>query len=178
MACFNNITIGIDIDDTIFTCVSTMLDYINERIGTNIKMEDLHSYWLEDYVPLPFKWIVENGFHDKAFWKAIRPIERAGEAIVKLRRKGFNIYFVTASLPEKYRGDKAEIRDLNELLNMTGSYVYLRLSRPFKKMVELTGEISETEDGLIRLQYRDKAATRTAEIPLEDVEFARMAVKL
>ncbi|MBQ3459895.1 MAG: ribosome maturation factor RimP [Solobacterium sp.] len=87
-------------------------------------------------------------------------------------------------IPEEYTlevcspGAEREIRDLNELLNMTGSYVYLRLSRPFKKMVELTGEISETTDGLIRLQYRDKAATRTAEIPLEDVEFARMAVKL
>ena len=87
-------------------------------------------------------------------------------------------------IPEEYTlevcspGAEREIRDLNELLNLTGSYVYLRLSRPFKKMVELTGEISETEDGLIRLQYRDKAATRTAEIPLEDVEFARMAVKL
>ena len=133
MACFNNITIGIDIDDTIFTCVSTMLDYINERIGTNIKMEDLHSYWLEDYVPLPFKWIVENGFHDKAFWKAIRPIERAGEAIVKLRRKGFNIYFVTASLPE----------NLRKKMNFLGRYLTM-CERP--AAFECWGETVAEED--------------------------------
>lgn len=87
-------------------------------------------------------------------------------------------------IPEEYTlevcspGAEREIRDLNELLNMTGSYVYVRLSTPFKKMTELTGEISEVKDGLIRLQYRDKAAVRTAEFPLEDVEFARMAVRI
>lgn len=100
---FSKISIGIDIDDTIFTCVSTMLDYINERIGTNLKIEDMKTYWLEDYVPEPFKWIVENGFHDKAFWKAIQPIVKAGESIVRLREMGFNVYFVTASLPENLR---------------------------------------------------------------------------
>lgn len=75
-------------------------------------------------------------------------------------------------------GAEREIRDLSELLNMAGSYVYVRLKKPFKKMMELTGEISEVKDDLIYLQYRDKAAVRTAEIPLEDVEFARMAVKI
>ena len=75
-------------------------------------------------------------------------------------------------------GAEREIRDLNELLNMTGSYVYIRLNKPFRKMTELTGEITGTENGVIRLQYRDKAAVRTAEFPLEDVEFARMAVRL
>ena len=75
-------------------------------------------------------------------------------------------------------GAEREIRDLKELLNMTGSYVYMRLNKPFKKMTEFTGEIKDVQDQTIFLEYRDKAAVRTAELPLEDVEFARMAVRI
>ena len=87
-------------------------------------------------------------------------------------------------IPEEYTlevcspGAEREIRDLKELLNMTGSYVYMRLNKPFKKMTEFTGEIKDVQDQTIFLEYRDKAAVRTAELPLEDVEFARMAVRI
>ena len=87
-------------------------------------------------------------------------------------------------IPEEYTlevcspGAEREIKDLDELLNMTGSYVYIRLNKPFKKMMEFTGEIKDVQDHTIFLEYRDKAAVRTAQFPLEDVEFARMAVRL
>lgn len=75
-------------------------------------------------------------------------------------------------------GAEREIRDLNELAEMAGSYICVKLAKPFKKMNEITGELIKCEDGIVCISYRDKAATRTAEIQLEDITFARMAVRI
>ncbi len=74
-------------------------------------------------------------------------------------------------------GAEREIKDLDEI--HSGLYVYVRLKHPFKKMLEFVGEILEiSEEGLITLAYRDKAATRKAEFTKEDIDYIRMAVKL
>lgn len=74
-------------------------------------------------------------------------------------------------------GAEREIKDLDEI--HPGLYVYVRLKHPFKKMLEFVGEILEiSEEGLITLAYRDKAATRKAEFTKEDIDYIRMAVKL
>lgn len=112
--------IGIDIDDTIFTCVSTMLDYINERLPLNLKLEDINTYWLEDHIPDQYKWIVENGFHDKLFWKKIKPIPYAAEAINSLIDNGNEVYFVTASLPENLR---KKMKFLGRFLNRDSEFM-------------------------------------------------------
>ena len=74
-------------------------------------------------------------------------------------------------------GAEREIKDLDEIKE--GIYVYVRLKRPFKKMLEFVGEILDVnEEGLIHLAYRDKAATRKAEFTKDDIDYIRMAVKL
>ena len=75
-------------------------------------------------------------------------------------------------------GAEREIKDYDELDSMEGEYIYVRLSKPFKKMMEITGEVIGVEDGIVSLSYRDKAAVRTAKFPKEDIEFARMAVRI
>lgn len=75
-------------------------------------------------------------------------------------------------------GAEREIRDLSELDQLAGSYIHVRLSAPFKKMTEITGELVSVEDGIVTMSYRDKAATRKAQFPRTDIEFARMAVRI
>lgn len=75
-------------------------------------------------------------------------------------------------------GAEREIKDLDELDGMKGEYVYVRLKHPFKKMLEFTGEILSVEDGLITLEYRDKAARRKAEFTKEDIDYTRLAVRI
>lgn len=75
-------------------------------------------------------------------------------------------------------GAEREIKDLDELDVMKGEYVYVRLKHPFKKMLEFTGEILSVEDGLITLEYRDKAARRKAEFTKEDIDYIRLAVRI
>lgn len=75
-------------------------------------------------------------------------------------------------------GAEREIRDLGELDGMTGEYVYVRLKEPFKKMLEITGEIQSVENDVVTLEYRDKAARRKAEFTKENIDFIRLAVRI
>lgn len=75
-------------------------------------------------------------------------------------------------------GAEREIRDLKELEHMDHPYIYVRLKHPVKKLMELTGEVQSYENGIITMSYRDKAATRTAEIPGEEIDYIRLAVRI
>ena len=74
-------------------------------------------------------------------------------------------------------GAEREIRDLKELETMHEPYVFMRLKHPFKKLMELTGTVKSYSDGVIILEYREKAAVRKAEIPAADIEKIRLAIK-
>ena len=75
-------------------------------------------------------------------------------------------------------GAEREIRDLSELDSMAGEYVYVRLKEPFKKMLEITGEILSVENDLITLQYRYKAASIKAEFTRDNIDYIRLAVRI
>lgn len=75
-------------------------------------------------------------------------------------------------------GAEREIKDLSEVEHMQGQYVYVRLKHPFKKMLELIGEILDVTGGIIHLEYRNKAVKRVAEFPMEDIDLIRLAVKI
>ena len=75
-------------------------------------------------------------------------------------------------------GAEREIRSLEELRDMNDAYVFVRLIHPEKKMKELTGYVRSCKDGVIRLEYRDKAAVRYADIEEDNIEYIRFAVKV
>lgn len=75
-------------------------------------------------------------------------------------------------------GAEREIKDLSEVEHMQGQYVYVRLKHPFKKMLELIGEILDVTGGIVHLEYRNKAVKRVAEFPMEDIDLIRLAVKI
>lgn len=75
-------------------------------------------------------------------------------------------------------GAEREIKDVNEFDSLVGEYVYVRLKEPFKKSLEFTGEVLSVIDGEITLDYRDKAAHRKAIFKKENIDFARLAVKI
>jgi len=75
-------------------------------------------------------------------------------------------------------GAEREIKDLEELNHLTGSYVYVQLKEPFKNMNELTGEIRSVDQDNISLEYRDKAAKRIAQFTKQNIKFIRMAVRI
>ena len=43
--------IGIDIDNVLVNTTECVLEYLNERTGLNLKLKDIKTYSIEDYVP-------------------------------------------------------------------------------------------------------------------------------
>ena len=74
-------------------------------------------------------------------------------------------------------GAEREIKDLQELDQMTGVYVFLRLKAAYKNMTEITGEITAVDENTLTIAYRDKAVTRNAALPRDEIAYARLAVR-
>lgn len=95
--------IGIDIDCVCVNTTECLVNYINERLPVNLKLNDITTYSIEAALPEQYRWIVDAGFRDSKMWKKIEMIPYCAETIEQLYKDGFEIYFVTSSLPENLR---------------------------------------------------------------------------
>ncbi|MDY5251339.1 MAG: ribosome maturation factor RimP [Erysipelotrichaceae bacterium] len=75
-------------------------------------------------------------------------------------------------------GAEREIKDLDELPRLIGSHIFVRLQHPANKMLEITGDLVNVEDGIVTLSYRDKALTKKVSFEQSNIDFARMAVRI
>lgn len=91
--------IGVDLDNVVVATTAAVIDYINERVPVNLKMEDIHDYYIEDALPAQYKWIGSAAFTDSLMWKKVKVIPEAVEYLHKLYDEGHEIYFITSSLP-------------------------------------------------------------------------------
>lgn len=95
--------IGLDLDGTVVDSPQQVVNYINERLGLNLVMDDFKTYSMEDALPDQYKWIVDSAFRDSEMWRNVTLIDGAYEVIKKLYKEGHEIYFATSSLPSNLR---------------------------------------------------------------------------
>lgn len=75
-------------------------------------------------------------------------------------------------------GAEREIKDLSELKSLDKPYVFVRLTHPVNKVKEVTGTVLLYDETILTLEYQDKARKKQIQIPIENVEFIRFAVKI
>ena len=93
-----------DVDNALCNTTECVLDYINEWLaGTDLKIKDLKSYWIEDALPERYKWVVPLAFQQSEMWKNVKMIDGAAAAIEKLYNEGYEVYFATATTAENFR---------------------------------------------------------------------------
>lgn len=90
---------GFDLDGVIVTSPQEVVNYVNERLGFNLTMNDFKTYSMEDALPDQYKWIISAAFRDPSMWKKVTLIDGAYDTIKALYEEGHDIYFVTSSLP-------------------------------------------------------------------------------
>ena len=98
-----SIKIAIDLDCTVINTTDCIINYINERLPVNLKIEDITTYSIESALPQQYRWIVNAGFRDKEMWKGVKVLPYAANVIKQLYDEGFEIFFATSSLPENLR---------------------------------------------------------------------------
>lgn len=89
--------IGVDVDNVLCDTSERVLKYVNERAGTNLHIEDITEYYMENFLPDEYKPLISQAFHDKEMWRNVTLLPNAKECIEKLRQLGHDIYFVTAT---------------------------------------------------------------------------------
>ena len=97
------IKLGVDIDNICVNTTESLVEYINERVPVNLKMSDITTYYIENALPDQYKWIVASGFRDRDMWKKVKLLQDCDVALNMLYDQGYEIYFVTSSLPENLR---------------------------------------------------------------------------
>ena len=98
-------TILVDMDDVLEQLLDGMIRYINSRYGTKTTLDDIREWELASAFPGLSREQIYSPELDPDFWKDVKPMPGADEALQKLIADGHEIYIVTASLyqtlPEK-----------------------------------------------------------------------------
>ena len=98
-------TILVDMDDVLEQLLDGMIRYINSRYGTKTTLDDIREWELASAFPGLSREQIYSPELDPDFWKDVKPMPGANEALQKLIADGHEIYIVTASLyqtlPEK-----------------------------------------------------------------------------
>lgn len=81
-------------------------------------------------------------------------------------------YFLEVCSP----GAERVLRNEKEVAKVVGKKVHLRLKKEIKSIKETDGILKSFENGIIVIEYRDKAATRKFETEYSNIDFIRLAV--
>ena len=112
--------VAFDLDCVCINTTERLVEYINERLPVNLRMEDITTYSIEAALPVHYQWIVEAGFRDSIMWKGVKVLPFCPEVIDQLYSEGHEIFFATSSLPQNLR---KKINHLARNLNLPEGYV-------------------------------------------------------
>ena len=92
--------IGVDIDNTIVNTTSCILEQHYADTGERLTLDDIKTYYIENYVSDDYKDDFHLIFLKKEMWKRVKVLPHCVEVIKRLHDRGEEIYFVTATEPQ------------------------------------------------------------------------------
>ena len=92
--------IGIDIDNVCVNTTSCILEQHYADTGERLTLDDIKTYYIENYVSDDYKDDFHLIFLKKEMWKRVKVIPHCVEVIKRLHDRGEEIYFVTATEPQ------------------------------------------------------------------------------
>lgn len=75
-------------------------------------------------------------------------------------------------------GAERELRTDDEIKDAVGKYVFAKLSRSYKQMNDIKGDLLSFDGNVLCIAYMDKAVKRKAEINRNDISLIRLAVRI
>lgn len=94
---FSNITVLIDIDDTIEDLLAAWCKCLNDLYGLNVKPDEITEWDMSKFFPNLTKEQVFEPLHNEEFWDLIKPKDGAVEYLKKLIDDGFKVYLCTST---------------------------------------------------------------------------------
>ena len=92
--------IGIDVDNVVCNTTESVLAQYYADTGEKLTLDDIKSYYIENYVSDDYKDDFHLIFFKKEMWKRVKVIPHCVEVIKRLHDRGDSIYFVTSTEPQ------------------------------------------------------------------------------
>ena len=92
--------IGIDVDSTVCNTTESVIAQHYADTGEKLTLDDIKTYYIENYVSDDYKDDFHLIFHKKEMWKRVKVLPNCVEVIKRLHDKGDSIYFVTSTEPQ------------------------------------------------------------------------------
>lgn len=89
--------IGIDIDNVCVNTTSCILEQHYADTGERLTLDDIKTYYIENYVSDDYKDDFHLIFLKKEMWKRVKVLPNCVEVIKRLHDRGEEIYFVTST---------------------------------------------------------------------------------
>jgi len=89
--------IGIDLDEVIWGLTEAWLQRHNEITGDDVKVEDVKSWDITQYIKKGGRTELFYILEQKDFWQTVKPAAKSAEYLQRLMDDGYLIYIVTAS---------------------------------------------------------------------------------
>lgn len=92
--------IGIDVDNVVCNTTFSTLTQHYADTGEKLTLDDIKTYYIENYVSDDYKDDFHLIFYKKEMWKRVKVIPHCVEVIKRLHDRGDSIYFVTSTEPQ------------------------------------------------------------------------------
>ena len=92
--------IGIDCDNVVCNTTESVIAQHYADTGEKLTLDDIKSYYIENYVSDDYKDDFHLIFYKKEMWKRVKVIPHCVEVIKRLHNRGDSIYFVTSTEPQ------------------------------------------------------------------------------
>ena len=92
--------IGVDIDSTVCNTTESVIAQHYADTGEKLTLDDIKSYYIENYVSDDYKDDFHLIFYKKEMWKRVKVIPHCVEVIKRMHDRGDSIYFVTSTEPQ------------------------------------------------------------------------------
>jgi 5'(3')-deoxyribonucleotidase len=106
---YKDITILIDVDDTIENLCESWCEFINRKYGTSVTYKDVTEWDISKFFPTLTKEQVFEPLHNEELWQYVKPKPGAVEYIKKLMDDGFTVYLCTST---DYRNVKVKFEQV------------------------------------------------------------------
>lgn len=97
------LTILVDMDDTIEHLLKAWVEYLNERHGTSVKLEDITEWDLTVAFKTLTREQVFAPLAEDELWERVEPMEKAADVLQRIITKGHTVKIVTATAYQTVR---------------------------------------------------------------------------
>lgn len=94
---FSDITILIDIDDTMTDLVAAWCEWLNGLYNLNVNPEEITEWKITKFYPTLTEEQVFEPLHIDRFWETVKPKDESVKYVKQLIDDGFNVYLCTST---------------------------------------------------------------------------------